>query len=106
MKQKHQLATIKDKNELMTVKVSNKGQIALPALIRRMLEIQKGDKLVVIAQDNKILLKKVNEIIEQMTDDFKDMDYYTEKSLGEVWKDEPEGLWEQHLKNITSKKST
>lgn len=105
MKQKHQLATIKDKNELMTVKVSDKGQIALPRLLQRMIGIHKGDRLVVYAMDNKIMLKKINEIVSELSDDFKDMDYYTEKSLAEVWKNEPEGLWEEHLKNIKTKKS-
>jgi AbrB family looped-hinge helix DNA binding protein len=48
MKQKNQLA-IKNKNEIMTVKVSEKGQITLPRIIQRFLEIQKGDRLVVCA---------------------------------------------------------
>ena len=97
MKQKNQLATINDNNQLMTVKVSDKGQIALPKIIQRMLEIHKGDKLVVYAENDKILLKKVNEIVSELSDDFKDMERHTEESLKEFWKDEPD-IWEQYLK--------
>jgi AbrB family looped-hinge helix DNA binding protein len=102
MKQKHQLA-IKDKNQFTTVKVSDKGQIAIPSEIQRMLEIKKGDKLMLYAENNKILIKKVNQIISQMRDDFKDIERHTEESLREFWKDEPEGVWEQYL-NIKQKK--
>lgn len=97
MKQKHQLATIKDKNHFMTVKVSDKGQITLPTLIQGMLEIKKGDKLMLYAENNKILLKKINEIVAEMSDDFKDMERHTEESLKEFWKNEPD-VWEQYLK--------
>jgi AbrB family looped-hinge helix DNA binding protein len=104
MKHKNQLAIL-DKNQLMTVKVSDKGQITLPTLIQRMLEIKKGDKLVLYAEHNKILLKKVNEIISQMSDDFKDMEHYTEESLKEFWQNEPEGVWERYLKPKQKRKT-
>ena len=32
-----------------------------------------------------------------MSDDFKDMEYYTEESLKEFWRNEPEGVWEQYI---------
>lgn len=81
-----------------TVKVSDKGQIAIPSDVQRMLGINKGDNLVLLIKNEKILLEKVNKIISEMTDDFKDMEHYAEQSLKEFWKNEPEGVWEQYLK--------
>jgi AbrB family looped-hinge helix DNA binding protein len=83
---------------MKTVKVSEKGQIAIPSDVQRMLGINKGDNLVLLIKNEKILLEKVNKIISEMTDDFKDMEYYAEESLKELWKNEPEGVWEQYLK--------
>ena len=100
MKQKNQLA-IKDKNEIMTVKVSEKGQITLPRIIQRFLEIQKGDRLVVYAQNDKLMLKKIDQIVSEMSDDFKDMERHTEESL-KLWKDEPD-VWASCLKKPTRK---
>jgi AbrB family looped-hinge helix DNA binding protein len=99
MKQKNQLAIKhknKNKNQIMTVKVSDKGQITLPTLIQRMLEIKKGDKLVLYAENDKILLEKMTKIISQMTDDFKDIQGATEKSLAKFWENEPD-VWEKYL---------
>jgi AbrB family looped-hinge helix DNA binding protein len=97
MKQRNQLATMNDKNQIMTVKVSDKGQITLPTLVQRMIGINKGDKLVLYAQNDKILLKKINEIVSEMNDDFKDMERHTEESLKEFWKNEP-NVWQQYMK--------
>jgi len=83
---------------IKTVKVSQKGQIAIPSEIQRMIGIKKGDNLILYTMNNKILLKKINEMISEMSDDFKDMERHTENSLGEFWKNEPDGIWEQYLK--------
>lgn len=89
--------TTKRKNEIMTVRVSDKGQITLPTLIQKMLGIKKGDKLVLYAENDEILLKKLNQIVAQMSDDFQDMKLATEKSLMKLWKDEPDDVWEKYL---------
>ncbi len=89
---------------MKTVKVSDKGQIAIPSEIQRMIGIKKGDVFIVTTKDDKILLKKVNDILSKMTDDFKDMEYYTEQSLGQFWKNEPKGMWEQYLKPKSKQK--
>jgi len=43
---------------MKTIKVSEKGQIALPQTMRETLGIEQGDELIVIQLDNKILLEK------------------------------------------------
>ena len=85
------------KSVVKTVKVSEKGQVAIPAEIRKMIGIKKGDSVILYTENDKILVKKINAIISELSDDFKDMERATEESLTEFWKDEPE-VWEQYLK--------
>lgn len=49
----------------MIVTVSSKGQIVIPAPIRKKLNIQKGAKLIVSVEDNKIVLESVEDLIRQ-----------------------------------------
>ena len=86
----------------MAVKVPEKGQITLPRIIQRFLEIQKGDRLVVYAQNDKLMLKKIDQIVSEMSDDSKDIEHHTEESFKELWKDEPD-VWSSCLKKPTRK---
>ena len=43
---------------IKTIKVSEKGQIAIPQVIRDSLGINQGDDLIMIQMNNKILLEK------------------------------------------------
>lgn len=83
---------------MKTIKVSEKGQIAIPQLIRETLGINKGDELVIIQIDNKILLEKAQEVEQKMKDDFKDILKFSEKSLKEVWGNKSDEVWNQYLK--------
>ena len=49
----------------MLVTVTSKGQIVIPASVRKKLNIQKGKKLVVSVEDNKIILEPVDELIKR-----------------------------------------
>ena len=49
----------------MIVTVSSKGQIVIPAPIRKKLNIRKGAKLIVSVEGNKIVLESVEELIRQ-----------------------------------------
>jgi len=55
------------------VTVSSRGQVSIPADIRRELGLDEGVKLLVVSQDDNILLKKVDES-------------FVEKSLEDVLK--------------------
>jgi AbrB family looped-hinge helix DNA binding protein len=88
---------MKDEYAFKTIKVSQKGQIAIPSDIQKITGIKKGDNLLLVQKGNKILLQKVNGIISQVTDDFKDIEAITEDSLKKFWQNEPD-IWEQYLK--------
>ena len=57
--------------EITAVKVSDKGQIAIPVSIREIIGIKTGDTLVLIQDGDRILIKKSDKVIKQVKDDFR-----------------------------------
>ena len=80
---------------LKTVKVSDKGQIAIPLDVREEAGIDKGDTLIIIQEEGKLLLEKTSE---KMKDDFKDILKLSEHSLKEVWDNKQDDIWNEYLK--------
>jgi len=83
---------------IKTVKVSDKGQIAIPQDIREIMNINKGDDLLLFQIDGKILLEKAKNIEKNIKDDFKDLIKFSEKSLKEVWDNKQDNIWDEYLK--------
>lgn len=83
---------------LKTIKVSQKGQITIPAEVQKITGIKKGDNLILFIKGKKIMLEKVDAVIAQLTDDFKDVETITENSLKQLWENESDEIWEQYLK--------
>ena len=82
---------------IKTVKVSGKGQIAIPRQVQRDLDIKKGDEFILVTKDNKILLEKT----EEMFDDFEEgIDWLraSESSLSKLWDNKEDDIWEEYLK--------
>ena len=52
--------------QVKTVKVSEKGQIAIPLDIREAIGIKKGDELIVVQDGNKIFVEKATEAAETL----------------------------------------
>ncbi len=84
---------------IKTIKVSDKGQIAIPQIIREKAGINRGDELIIIQTKGKILLEKSQKISNQMKDDFKDIISFSEKSLKDVWDNKEDEIWSTYLKN-------
>jgi antitoxin PrlF len=51
-------------NEKLTV-VTRKGQVTIPADIRRALGIKEGDKIAFVVEDNQVKLTKKGSVVEQ-----------------------------------------
>lgn len=83
---------------MKTIKVSEKGQIAIPNQIRETLGIEQGDELVIIQIDNKILIEKAQRTEQKLKEDFKDILKFSEKSLKEVWDNKSDNIWNKYLK--------
>ena len=45
--------------ETAIIKVSSKGQVVIPAELRRMLDISEGDELYVFGMDDALVIKKI-----------------------------------------------
>jgi len=58
--------------EASTTKVSSKGQVVIPANVRKAARIKKGEKILAIAIDDTVILKKI-------------MDKSFEETLKPVW---------------------
>jgi AbrB family looped-hinge helix DNA binding protein len=65
-------------SEIDVVTLSSRGQVSIPAEIRRELDLEEGTKLLVLSKDDNILLKKVDES-------------FVERSLAEVL----EPMWQE-----------
>lgn len=65
-------------SEIDVVTVSSRGQVSIPADVRRELDLEEGAKLLVVSKGDNILLKKVDES-------------FVEKSLEDVLKP----MWEE-----------
>ena len=83
---------------ITTVTVTEKGQIAIPQAVREKVGIEKGDEMLLIQIDGKILLEKSSRVEHKLTDDFRDILKFSEKSLKEVWDNKEDEVWNKYLK--------
>ncbi|MEM3154881.1 MAG: AbrB/MazE/SpoVT family DNA-binding domain-containing protein [Candidatus Woesearchaeota archaeon] len=80
--------------ELKTVKVSEKGQIAIPADIRQNIGIKKGDTLVLIQEEKRILLQKAEPIGKEAKDEFKHLLKHSEEVAKKFWSSKADDVWD------------
>ena len=81
-----------------TIKVSDKGQIAIPQTIREQVGIKKGDELVIFEANGKILIEKSHKVSAKMKDHFKDLMKFSEQALKDVWNNKKDEIWNSYLK--------
>jgi AbrB family looped-hinge helix DNA binding protein len=79
------------------IKVSQKGQIVIPADIQRRMGIKKGDELLLISKGKKIVLEKPDRILAQLKDEFKDVEAFSEHSLKKIWFNKKDDVWDQYM---------
>jgi len=84
--------------EIKTVRVSEKGQIAIPISMRENIGIEQGDELLLVETEGKILVEKANKVSQSMKDDFEDILKYNEDSLKEVWDNKEDDIWASYLR--------
>jgi len=79
--------------EIRTIKVSDKGQVSIPKDIRKNMKIKKGDNLVMMVKDSKIVLEKSEKIALLLDGEFEDIKAFTERSLKSVWDNPHDEVW-------------
>ena len=83
---------------MKTIKVSEKGQIAIPNQMREEMGIERGDELLIMQVDGKILIEKMQRAEQKLQDDFKDIVKLSEKALKKVWDNKSDEVWNKYLK--------
>ena len=82
---------------IKTVKVSEKGQIAIPREIREKTGIKRGDELIVVQEGNRIMIERTTQTSERIKDDFSDLIRFSESSLRDVWDNESDEIWNKYI---------
>ncbi|MBI4146648.1 AbrB/MazE/SpoVT family DNA-binding domain-containing protein [Candidatus Woesearchaeota archaeon] len=80
--------------DVKTVKVSEKGQIAIPADIRQSVGIKQGDTIVLIQEDGRILLQKVERLRKNAKDEFHHLLKHSEEVAKKFWSSEADDVWD------------
>ncbi len=75
--------------KIKTVKVSDKGQIAIPKEMRDSLHIEKGDEVILVAEGNIIIIEKVKK------ENFKDLLKLSELTANKIWDNEEDEIWNE-----------
>ena len=84
--------------ELKTVKVSQKGQIAIPTSIQRELKIKKGDELLLVKKGKRIILEKPGDLAKNLNDEFQDLLILSGKTMKKLWDNKEDEIWNEYLK--------
>ncbi len=82
-----------------TIKVSKKGQIAIPSDIRREMKISEGDELLLVKKGKRIMLEKASELSRELQDEFQDILTLTESSLKKIWENREDQIWNRYLRD-------
>ena len=77
------------------IKVSDKGQIALPKDIRESADIKTGDSLVLVQKGKRIMLEKSSVIKDKVEDDFKDILKLYEITTKKLWNNKYDEVWDK-----------
>lgn len=80
--------------EIKTVKVSEKGQIAIPAEVRESIGISKGDTLVLIQEDKQILLQKSEQVKKKIKNEFSHLLKHSEDVAKKFWGGKADDVWD------------
>lgn len=70
------------------VKVTDKGQISIPVKIQKAAHIRKGDELIMVSKDNRIIIEKASE------ETFKDLLKHSEAVAKKLWSSPEDDIWD------------
>jgi AbrB family looped-hinge helix DNA binding protein len=93
----------KEDEDLKTVTISQKGQITIPRNLQRKMGIKKGDRFILVARGDNIMLKKSPAIIKSIEDDFSDIIAISEHSLRKLWLNKEDDIWDTYLEEQEQK---
>ena len=80
---------------MVSVTVSEKGQVAIPIDIRRKLDIKKGEKLLLTVKGNKVLMEKSADVARTMEGEFDHLIRLSEKTAAALWENPEDEIWDR-----------
>lgn len=81
-----------------TIRLSDKGQIAIPVEIQCEMGIRKGDELLLIKKGEKVILEKPKKFALTLEDEFEDLERISEISL-KSRQGKTDDVWNSYLKS-------
>jgi len=84
--------------ELKTIKLSEKGQISIPKEIRKDMHLKKGDKLVLVAKGNQLILEKADSFMKKAGIEEESIVtmLLSEETLKKDWDNEYDERWNKY----------
>jgi len=86
---------IRDELKFKTIKVSQKGQIAIPSDIRKDLGIKRGEELLIVKKGDKLLIEKSTKTSRRFAREFDYMLRHAEKVAKELWGNKEDEVWDK-----------
>ena len=83
---------------MKTIRVSDKGQIAIPQSMREIMGINKGDELVLIEAGGKLLVEKAKKTEQKLQENFGEILKFSQRSLKSVLANKDNELRSIYLK--------
>ncbi len=84
-----------DEIKFKTIRVSQKGQIAIPSDMRKELGISSGDELIVLKRGCRLLIEKSSKASERFSDEFDYMLKQSEKVAKKFWSNKEDDVWDK-----------
>lgn len=76
------------------VKVSDKGQIAIPSDIRKAMKIKKGEELLIVRKGDKLLVEKSSKVSKKFTSEFNFMLENAKATAKKLWNNKEDEIWD------------
>ena len=86
---------LRDELKFKTIKVSQKGQIAIPSDMRKELGIRRGEELLIVKKGDKLLIEKSTKASKRFAREFDYMLKHAEKVAKKLWGNKEDEVWDK-----------
>ena len=78
-----------------TVRVTDKGQITLPADALRSMNVRKGTDLLLVQEGDRIVLVKASAVGKRLVEDFGGWEALAAPAFADLWGSEEDDVWDE-----------
>ena len=84
--------------DIKTIKLSEKGQISIPKEIRKGMHLKKGDKLILVAKGDRLILQKADSFLKKVGIEEESIGtmLLSEETLKKDWDNEYDERWNKY----------